>query len=405
METVRTKKRKKNLSYNALRGIAALGIFFSHMSYLKASDTQFWSGLYTFFMRHGSVCCSVFYILSGFLAVYTWRNSTFREYFTRKLKKNYPLVFYVLVLAVALDYVMSRNAVINEGVSAGSPQWWFNILMGVTMLKAFIPYESTFYSFHGPSWYFSGLVVFWVLAYFIVPKLVGAITDIKDAQNAKDNLLNNNNLLNHSNQKLAVGWVTVICAVAYAVQAVICIYIDVKQLSDIRLWATYVNPWFRIFGECFLGMIIACHIEDMKLTKNSSGKLKVFAIVFAFAVILLRNVMATSLWSAWIYALPISLLLISFYNDEGKVAGVLKAKPFQFLGDISFELYMTHAFVYEGLPIAVGIVSTDFKGWLVYHAGTRFIITMALAIVFAWMVQMVFGLVRKKSSSKIGVSV
>lgn len=362
-------RKRHNLSYNALRGMCALGIFFSHMSYLKLSDMQFWSSIYTCFLRHGSVCTSFFYVMSGFLAVYTWRKASFRDYMTRKLKKIYPLVFCVLLLAVALDYVMSGNGVISEGVAAGSAQWWINILLGITMLKAFVPLESTFYSFHGPSWYLSGLIVFWVLAYVIVPRI----------QEEKER-----------NKNSCIGKITAICAIAYGIQAVICILVDAYQLGEIRLWATYVNPWFRIFGECFLGMVIASHMERMKLAENSGGLLKTIALFFALAMIVLRNVMTTSLWNAWIYALPISLLLISFYNDEGKVAGLLKSKPFQFFGDISFELYMTHAFVYEGIPVIAGIVSDPLQSWLVYHAGTRFLITLILSSIFAWIVHLLF---------------
>lgn len=367
------KSKGRNLSYNALRGLAALGIFFSHMSYLKASDLPFWSDFYQIFMAHGSVCSSFFYVLSGFLAVYTWRNLGFKDYAVRKLKKLYPLVFCVFLLAAAFDLFMSGSSVINDGVAPLSGQWWFNVLMNLTMLKAFVPFESTFYSFHGPSWYMSALIVFYILAWFIVPKLV-----------------------DEKSKKTAVRWVTAVCIAAYAVQAVICFIVDINGLSDIRLWITYVNPWFRIFGECFLGMAVACHIDNIKMAANSGGILKTAALLFALAVLLLRNVFSTSLWNAWIYVFPITLVLIAFYNDQGGVANALKAKPLQVLGNISFELYMTHAFVYEGLPIAVGILSASLKSWIVYHAGIRFIITMILAILFAWIVNKLFGLIGRK---------
>ena len=71
MQTLPEGRRKYIMSYNALRGFAAAGIFFSHMSYLGKSVMAFWRELYRFFMSPGSYCSSFFYILSGFLAVFT----------------------------------------------------------------------------------------------------------------------------------------------------------------------------------------------------------------------------------------------------------------------------------------------------------------------------------------------
>lgn len=374
-EILMPQSKKHNASFNAMRGLAALGIFFSHMSYLKASDMPFWSSIYQFFMRHGSVCSSFFYILSGFLAVYTWKNATFKDYILKKLKKLYPLVLSVLFLAIILDFIMSGSTVISD-IVIGSGQWWFNILMGITMLKAFVPLESTFYSFHGPSWYMTALIVFYVLAWFIVPKLT--------------------NSKNNKQQKFVMRLITLICISAYVIQAIICLIVDIKGLSNIRLWITYVNPWFRIFGECFLGMVIACYIDKIKLTKNSGDRLKVIALLFTIAMLMLRNVIKSSFWNAWVFAFPIASLVIAFYDDKGRVANVLHTKPFQFLGKISFELYMTHAFVYEGLPIAIGILSSSMKNWLIYHAGTRFMITLLCSILFAWIVNWIFKFIGKK---------
>lgn len=175
-------KKRKIQSYNALRGLCALGIFFSHMSYLGESNNNFWRYIYEYFMRHGSVCTTFFYISSGFLACYTWKQLSFKQYIKKKLQKIYPLAMIVLFLAVGLDIIFSGNGIINEGIQTGSRQWWFNILMNILMLKAFIPYESTFYSFHGPSWYLSGLIIFYFIAFFLVPKV---IVENKDVRNRK----------------------------------------------------------------------------------------------------------------------------------------------------------------------------------------------------------------------------
>ncbi len=239
-------RKTYNKSYNAIRGFAAVGIFLSHMSYLKGSDVPFWRALYNLFFRHGSSCSSLFYIMSGFLAVYTWRNIGFREYISGKIKKIYPLVLGVLFLAIAVDVVMGGSETISGNVSVCSQKWWFNVFMGITMLKAFIPWESTFYSFHGPSWYISALVVFYVL-FWVIARIM-ADSGYK------------------TRKKIWMG-IILTCIIAYVLQVAVCLTVDVKELKNVRLWITYINPYFRIFGECFLGTIIAGYIDKIK--KNS----------------------------------------------------------------------------------------------------------------------------------------
>lgn len=381
MQTLPEGRRKYIMSYNALRGFAAAGIFFSHMSFLGKSDMAFWRELYRFFMSPGSYCSSFFYILSGFLAVFTWKDISFQKYMSGKMKKIYPLALAVLLLAIGVDAVMGGSETVSGSISVGSREWWFNILMGIIMLKAFIPVESTFYSFHGPSWYLSALVVFYVLAWFIVPRLVG----------------NGEQERQEKNQTIIA--VIYICVCAYVMQAALCFIVDWKcSGGGIWLWLTYVNPYFRIFGECFLGMIVALYADKSRLASSSGNLAKTAALLFALLALLASNRNSSSIWKAWIHSFPNVLLLLAFYNDKGKIADILHTKPCQFLGNISFELYMTHAFVYEGIPIAAGILSGRWQGWIVSHAGTRFVITMVLAVLFAWMVHMVLALVGKKAA-------
>ena len=368
--------KKYNKSYNAIRGFAAAGIFLSHMSYLEDSDVLFWRGLYTLFFRHGSSCSSLFYIMSGFFALYTWKDTNFRKYISGKMKKIYPLVLGVLLLAIAIDVAMGGSETVSGNIAVGSRKWWFNVFMGITMLKAFVPWESTFYSFHGPSWYMSALVVFYVLFWLIAQRITNSGYEMR---------------------KKAWGGVILTCITAYILQAGVCLAVDIKELKNIRLWVTYVNPYFRIFGECFLGMIIAGYTDKIKKNDGNRRKWLAAALLSIPIILLLKNIIHTSLLSAWVWAVPSTCLLAAFFCDEGKGAEILHAKPFQTMGDISFELYMTHAFVYEGLPIMSGIVNDNMRKWLVSHAGIRFVITAVLSILAAWLIHMILNTVSRKN--------
>lgn len=284
----------------------------------------------------------------------------------------YPLAMFVFILAVGCSFVL--NDTVNGDMPVGSTLWLLSIVLNIVLLKAFVPIETVFYSFHGPSWYISVLFVFYVVGYFIVKKMK------KDPNRMC---------------KLICGGI----ALVYAVEFILCIVTDVKALSDIRLYLTYVNPYFRIFGEGMLGVLLCEYMTRIQELIRGWNKdvLEITALVVFFGFFVLNNFISSSVWSAWVWFIPVGFLLIAFYGDTGVVSRISKNKFWQFLGDVSFELYMTHAFVYEGIPVLAGVVSESLKSWIVYHAGTRFLITLIASVVFAWVVHIVFHFKNRKT--------
>ncbi|MGN0498286.1 MAG: acyltransferase family protein [Acutalibacteraceae bacterium] len=369
-------KKRQIKSYNAFRGICALGILFSHMSYLSDAANPFWASFYDNFMKYGSRCTSFFFIMSGFLLAYTWKELPFKKYITGKLKRIYPLAIFVFILAVGCSFIL--NDTVNEGIAIGSTQWIVNVILNITMLKAFVPVESVFYSFHGPSWYISVLFVFYIVGYFIV-------------RNLKKH--NNNIYGKRDSNRKAIILISAVCAIVYAIQLAICLFTDIKGLTDAQLYLTYINPYFRIFGEGLLGILLCECMPAIKEKIRNLNKsvLEIAAFLVFIGFFLVNNFIHSSIWSAWIWFVPVSLILIAFNEDAGVVSKIAKGRFWQFLGNVSFELYMTHAFVYEGLPVIAGIVSSTLKGWLIYHAGTRFLITLFASVILAWVVHMILN--------------
>lgn len=326
-------------TYNALRGLCAVGILFSHMSYLSNAVNPFWHTFHQYFMSKGAICTTFFFICSGFFLNYTWKKrQSFGTYVKSKLKRLYPLALIVFILALMIDIVMSGNdnAVSGE-VTKGSPLWFFNIVANLFLFKAFVPDERVFYSFHGPSWYISALMVLYLLSYPLVKQLNGT-----DKQKWR---------------KILIG----ICSAADLVELLICIWVRIYQWPT--LYLCYVNPWFRIFGEGIVGVLLCEYMPQIqnKIKRININALEFTAIVLFIGAFLLRNVILLNVYRSWLQIIPMGFLLIAFRSGKGKISGVLKSKPFQFLGKISFELYMTHTFVYEGIPIAAGVVSKNIK--------------------------------------------
>lgn len=138
-----------------------------------------------------------------------------------------------------------------------------------------------------------------------------------------------------------------------------------------------------------------------KIKSININILEIISIVLFLSAFLLRNMIRLNIYSAWIQIIPMGFLLIAFRSGKGKISTILNSKPLQFLGNISFELYMTHAFIYEGLPVMAGFVSTSIRKWLIVHAGTRFVITFILCIIFAWIVHQFMKLLNKKLIARL----
>ena len=372
-----TGRRGRIKSYEAWRGIAAVMILFSHMSYLGDAASPFWKAAWGHFMRYGSVACSFFFLSSGFFLHYAWKDAGFGPYIKGKLKRIYPLTLLVFLLALALDLVLA-NDVITEGVQTGSPLWFFNVAANLFLFKAFVPLRSVYYSFHGPSWYVSVLIVFYLVGYWFVRGLHDP-----DRENRRR-------------------WRRAVCCItAAAYAAMLVLYALVKAKGWTAQYPCYINPYFRIFGEGFAGILLC---EFGLGTRERSGRQatlwELAAVLLFLADFVLRGYYDLFGWLAWLQIVPMGLLLIAFRSGSGAVSRFLEKRPWQFLGSISFELYMTHAFVYEGLPVAAGIVSKAMRSWLLSHAGTRFVITFILCIVFAWFVHVVYGYFERRVSGR-----
>lgn len=181
---------------------------------------------------------------------------------------------------------------------------------------------------------------------------------------------------------------------AYAIEFVLCVL--ARAYAWDSLWLCYVNPWFRIFGEGFAGILIYEYMNTAQNRINDYNKAEWAAVLTIVLFIILRNVVKLNILSAWAQIIPMGLLVIVFRQEKGCISELLKGKVFQFLGVISFELYMTHAFVYEGLPVIVGIISNSLRDWLVFHAGTRFVIAFVLCVFTAWIVHIVMGKLNRR---------
>ena len=349
--------RQKIKSYNAIKGICAIAILFSHMVFLSSANSSVLKIVYDRFLGQGALCTTMFVLLSGFFVEYTWKNQAFSQYIKGKLKRIYPLYLIVFLLAIVANSLFPE---MKTELPMWSSQWWLAVAVNIIPLKAFVPFESFFYSFHGPSWYISFLFIFYIVSFIFL-------------RNLHDE--------NMEKRKVTANSMLYICIGAYVIQFFICIF--AKQLHLEVLWLVYVNPWFRIFGEGFAGILLAYHIERIT-NKIKRYDLEGLAVILFLGTFIMKGFMRSYLFSSWIEIIPMSLMIVAFYMEKGKVSKILGMRGFQFLGTISFELYMLHSYVNEGFPVFLGLINKTLSAWFESHLLFRAFMVLILSIIVAF---------------------
>lgn len=129
-------------SLQTVRALAFLGIFASHCGVTKLGN---WG-------------VSVFFILSGFLMVYSYYNKPLNTSFKsclafslKKIKKLYPL--HILMMLTALVFV-AHSLILDYSVKRVI-LYLGQTVLNVLLLQTWVPSESVYFSLNGVAWYLS----------------------------------------------------------------------------------------------------------------------------------------------------------------------------------------------------------------------------------------------------------
>ena len=280
------------LALDALRGIAALFIVFYHMG-----DFGWVSGWTPF--RSGWMLVDFFFVLSGFVIAASYG---------ARLAQGYPRGGFLLVrigrvvplhLAVVLGFTALEFAVFRPvfGEAHGLGQW----LRGTFLLDAFATGAGNFYA-----------PVSWAVGVELVLYAIAALLFGRGA--------------------LGTG-IAIVLATAGA-------------------WGMATG--FKVFG---FGFLLQRGLFDFAMGVLAWWLHRRFASIdFRTAVFTIAELVliALILWLLWIpgkdgrwvlLAAPLyAAMVLVFARDEGLVARALHAKPFLWLGQLSFALFMVHLF-------------------------------------------------------------
>lgn len=305
---------------DGLRGIAALLVVLLHVG---------WSNHITGmrFVKNGYLAVDLFFILSGLVIAANYSTKIIDvhsalRFIGLRFFRLYPLHFAMLILFVGLECIkaLAQNTLglmpVHHPFSGGqSPQSFIThifLIQGLGLLPT--P------GWNGPSWSISCEFVVYVL--FAATTLLG---------------------LFRSRACLLLG--AIATASGYAALA----------LTRGTLDVVYDLGLVRCIAGFFWGVLI--YRFSIIASTQSTKRMQLYEICATIAVI---SAMATISGEFILIVIPLLILLVALLrSDSGPVARLLISKPAQYLGRISYSVYMVHYFVMVCVLMALKRIETS----------------------------------------------
>ncbi|MEH0834591.1 acyltransferase [Pectobacterium cacticida] len=341
-------------SLNGIRIVAAILVYFFHASLDNmlspfANQTIANANAY-FFSKSGWMCVSFFFILSGFVMVWSYKPIDNKlNFYKKRLAKIYPVNIFVMFLFIATGLIGLNQVDI----------WLPNVLL----IQSWLPNAENYIGGNIPSWFLCTIVLF----YIIFPFLYKIVIKI--------------------NPKYLWFSVAMLYLLMIAIQFAVYRYTQSSNLvsgwplyiREEQWWLSYTFPLTRII-EPIIGMLLSRIIIEGKWFPMSANTGIVLSIIIYFINLFVPLQFSFNL----ITLIPLILLIGSLAeSDIRKQHSFLHSKTMIWLGNISFGFYMIHYFVlslirvwtdgekYSFLDASIiilsGLLVSIFLGWLLYR--------------------------------------
>ena len=318
-----TRDSQRLSSLTGMRFFAALVVFGFHLSLnrLFTADTDVSSPFAALMRNGGWFGVSFFFVLSGFVLTWSVRpNDRAKDFVARRLVKIFPNHLVTFAIAFALFGLAGATAL--------------EALGNLTLLHAWIPRDTSFFSINHPSWSLSAELFFYAMfpllwmgvrripARLLWPVAVLVMLTILALPTIAA-LLPAGEVFgaNHRNSPL-------------------------YQHSMTRVWFVYAFPLTRLL-DFALGMLMATIVRNGRWPRlHPAFALALVAVSYAVSLVL---PLPYQLNAAFI--IPIALLIpaIAAHESHGRGRGLLGHPRMVFLGEISFAFYMVHDIFLTGV--------------------------------------------------------
>lgn len=328
-----TLDRPRLPALTTVRFFAALWVALFHMQSMKAF--YFSAAAVRQFASIGYSGVSFFFVLSGFILVYTYagRATSLRAFWQARFARIYPaLAFCLLLTAPGFFFccVMMRAHDPRVFVSEWTwiaPHMWLAAILSVTLLQAWLP--QTALAWNMPNWSLSVEAFFYLLFPFMLPRMMRL----------------------SRRQLLAIaplGWLLgIACTLAY-----MHFHPDGAAVIDTKLTAPWINavkfhPLMRL-PEFLMGMAAGLLFLGGERDRKQAWPLLLTGLAAVAVVVVL---------SPWIPYLVIHTALLApafaviVYGVALRPAGVevLENKVMEALGEASYPFYLLHNIVISSI--------------------------------------------------------
>jgi peptidoglycan/LPS O-acetylase OafA/YrhL len=341
-----------------LRFFAALAVFLRHSWMLKQSAHL--RAAYAHGFTEGYAGVSFFFVLSGFILAYTYRERlrrldrrTIETFLVARFARVYPVH---VVTFVAAAILFARPHIGHVGVTVAAVQ---NLLL----LQAFSPTRAAD-AFNTPSWSLSAEMFFYVLFPVLLVLTIRARRVLGGGR------------LVAATAAVVAGWTAFVWDAGSRVP------------SDIGQWFFYFNPLARVvdFGVGVVLAVTFCSLARGGYQPRGRRSVALFTAAELAAVGVLAGLVAgfehvpqAMRWS--VYYMPAMALVVFVFAFEGGLLGkALALRPLMVLGEVSFAFYMWHQLVMRLAGQHASLVAHP-------EATTAGVLVVSLAISFAtWLV-------------------
>jgi peptidoglycan/LPS O-acetylase OafA/YrhL len=285
---------------DGLRGIFSIMVIAHHHNAFK--ESIFYNN---FFVINSALFVDFFFVLSGFVISMNYLNrintaQDFGKFLKKRFIRLYPLLFYTEVVFLLANLLGDQSSLKN--VSALGISYYLYTAFDTLTFMGSTPVFGSWMSINYPAWSISSEMISYLVFGLI--------------------------LLFFGNFKY----------IAFSVLTLLCI---VFIISKGEYMLAYDYGFIRGLLSFSMG------IFTYALIRNRTFHLSAFELPFLMILLAAMYLAHHAELNLWRLAFPLifSIGIIIFANSTGLVTKLLSSKPFQYLGKISYSIYLNHALV------------------------------------------------------------
>ncbi|RKR90761.1 peptidoglycan/LPS O-acetylase OafA/YrhL [Micromonospora pisi] len=316
--TTAGQSRSKLPSLTGLRWVAAMLVFGFHVGTMRIIAEPDYQAVVGKLFTLGLSGVQFFFILSGFVLVWSARpGDTPLAFWRRRIAKIFP------------NHVVLWAAVLLLGIYFADP---FNLKVALTnlfLVQAWNPTPGWFYSVNTVSWSLSCELFF----YLCLPLVLPLIRRLRP-------------------------WALVAIVVAMPLLILAMWPGQLLVPEPDRWWFTQVFPLVRSL-EFWMGVAAA---ELMVRGRWRGPNLKIASVIFVVTWVAASQWIRAELWTTLLAAVYVLVIAAAADADVRGTWSPWRSRPMRWLGEVSFAYYLVHVFVVTSVLRATNHLN-GFPGW------------------------------------------